>query len=123
MWDYFSCQVYLLTKDSKDFSGAESYLAKCLAEQSAEWLPINRALRLSGRGLALLPGVTSRVEDMGQRVASVEQQLEGVNHKLDLLLDAVLKQGDKSESKGGRGGQQEGILGDAPADVPVVIDI
>jgi hypothetical protein len=49
MWSYFSCQVYLLTKDSKDFSGAESYLAKCLAEQSAEWVPINRALRLGER--------------------------------------------------------------------------
>ena len=46
MWSYFMAQIYILTKDQTEFTGAESFLYSCLHDDdSVEWVPHLQALR------------------------------------------------------------------------------
>jgi hypothetical protein len=46
MWRYFSLQIYILTKNQTEFTGAESFLYACLRnDDNVEWAPHLQALR------------------------------------------------------------------------------
>ena len=39
VWKYLYFIIYLKNKDSDEYTGVESYVAKCLADESLKWLP------------------------------------------------------------------------------------
>ena len=46
MWDYLFFMVYLRHKPATEYTGAETFLARCIEEESPEWIPVNRAIVL-----------------------------------------------------------------------------
>merc|ERR1711871_905704 len=46
MLDYLFFLVYLRHKPATEYTGAESFLSQCIAEESPEWIPIGKALEL-----------------------------------------------------------------------------
>jgi hypothetical protein len=49
MWDYLFFLVYLRHKPITEYTGAESFLAKCIEEENIEWVPMNKAITLGER--------------------------------------------------------------------------
>eukprot|EP00935_MAST-01C_sp_MAST-1C-sp1_P000740 g740.t1 len=46
MWDYLLLCIYLEHRDSSDYTGPESYLAKCISDGSLAWIPTRKATSL-----------------------------------------------------------------------------
>jgi hypothetical protein len=108
MWSYFQCQVYILTKDKTELTGAESFLHRCLEEDNTEWVPIQKALRFENT--AVLGAGAGEGEDGGgadcgaeDNVASVtdvlkedmkglRDELQGKDAKIDTRLATMEKQ-------------------------------
>lgn len=51
IWAYYAFMLHLKTKPSAEYTGLEDYVSSCIARDSLEWLPRNRAivLELSGK--------------------------------------------------------------------------
>ena len=43
-WDYVFYLIYLKKKQSTEYTGAETYVSRCWAQDSIDWLPKKRAL-------------------------------------------------------------------------------
>ena len=67
-WDYLYFLVYLRHKPATEYTGAESFLSRCITEESPEWIPIGKALELE--------------DSEEDREATVQQTLESLQHAL-----------------------------------------
>lgn len=48
LWNYVYFIIYLNAKNPLDYNGTESYIAEKLEKEDLTWLPLNRAMGLSG---------------------------------------------------------------------------
>merc|ERR1711871_388661 len=74
MWDYLFFMVYLRHKPATEYTGAETFLARCIEEESPEWIPINRSIVL---------------EDDTTPEDTAQQQYEGLQAALAQQSNAV----------------------------------
>ena len=91
LWKYLYFIIYLKNKDSDEYTGVESYVSKCLAEESLKWLP-NKVC-------------------CDQVYPDKEDLVGGSKHGggMGIVLDALLKKLDKARDDGKQGEEKKGV--------------
>jgi hypothetical protein len=82
--------IYLEHKDKSDYTGPESYLAKCIEEDSLAWIPTGKAACLPAEEDLSVQEQQSRLEDsvkvLDQRQQGQFKELESRFDRLELML-------------------------------------
>ena len=90
VWKYLFFIIYLKNKDSDEFTGVESYVAKCLKEESLKWLPSKTCVavestRRRGRG----GGGGKDGEGNGGEEGSGGERKDGTEGGIDVVASSV----------------------------------
>jgi hypothetical protein len=92
-WDYLKFCIYLEHKDKSDYTGPETYLAKCIEEDSLAWIPTGKAACLPAEEDLSVQEQQSRLEDsvkgLDQRQQSQFKELEGRFDRLEQMLGDI----------------------------------
>ena len=78
MWDYLFFVMHLNHKDERDYTGAETFVASCIAEQDIGWVPTGRAMELIQK------------EEENDVVEAIADGTASISLKFDNLVSAAL---------------------------------
>ncbi|GMI18059.1 hypothetical protein TrLO_g4475 [Triparma laevis f. longispina] len=108
VWKYLYFIIYLRNKDSDEYTGVESYVSKCLSEESLEWLPSKVCCAQTNVEREVGPdmhAVSKRIEVMLSKiVGDYDEREEGGR----LLGGGGGGGGGAGGARGARGGGGEG---------------
>ena len=95
MWDYLFFMMHLRHKDPNDFTGAESYVFKCMDEEDIGWVPVNQAMSLDMKGeVTIEDQIVDNAEQLAKRIEELEERS---STSLQQLYKAVKDMHDKLE--------------------------
>ncbi|GMI08106.1 hypothetical protein TrVE_jg11753 [Triparma verrucosa] len=89
LWKYLYFIIYLRNKDSDEYTGVESYVSKCLSEESLEWLPSKVCCAQNNMEREIGP-------DTGE-----------VSKRIETMLSKMLNTGGGGAGGGGKGEEAE----------------
>ena len=101
MWDYLYFLVYLQHKEETEYTGAEQFVSSCLKAENLEWVPVNKALSMSGADeeyMEVHEVVETECRELGEllsgEIATVREQISELKvhlHRVTMTVNDLAK--------------------------------
>ena len=85
MWDYMHFLLYLQHKDRTEFTGAESYVSKLVAEGNLEWIPFKKSLLLEHTETTATATQQEQLQETMHRLGTLERSISHMLNKVDRM--------------------------------------
>jgi hypothetical protein len=93
LWHYLYFIVWLQIKDETEFTGPESYVAKCVKERNLDWFPRMQAISLREEDAADNDQQQMELRDLHEQIRQSQLATKELGQRIQdihqLLLDSI----------------------------------